>query len=368
MKKKLNVLLYWCIIKPERAGKLFLLLIAMLVCRTGFAQGCSDAGLCSFGSLNILGFKYVNLPADEVKLSPVTAVDPGIDGVVLKTGTEGNDTIIKVVMVKDTNYTSPLTSVEFTSYYGIGEHNTLIMINQLEGNFKLIDKKLYAQVKLPYSIISGNLGTVSGLSDITMSLSYVPFKSRVSNLSFALGVKIPANASDLSKNGRPLPMAYQTSLGSTDLLAGARFTYKKWDFTTGYQHTFNPNSNQYLHLPGISDSLTYNGYFESRNMRRADDGIFRINRKFNVKKVRLNTSLLFIYHMANDDITAAGGERIKATGSQGLTFNFDFAGSIPVTKRMNFTFVLAKPLIQRKYVTDGLARSFVGIAGLRWNF
>ncbi len=336
---------------------------------TSFAQGCSDAGLCSFGSLNILGFKYVNIPADEVKLSLVEVEDPGVDTLFVRhTSQVIHDTIIKKVFVTDTLNVSPLNSFEFSSYYGLGEHNTLIMINQFEGNFNLIDKKLYAQVKIPYAAIFGNLGTNSGLGDLTMSLSYLPYKRAMSNLSLALGVKIPANSSDLSHNGRPLPMVYQTSLGSTDLLLGARFTYKKWDFSTGLQHSFNSNSNQYLHLSGISDSVIYNGYFESRNIRRADDVIFRINRKFQVKNIQLNTGLLFIYHMANDAITDFDGERIKAVGSQGLTFNLNLAGSIPLTKRMKFTFVLAKPVIQRKYVTDGLARSFVGIVGLRWNF
>ncbi len=308
---------------------------------------------------------------DEVKLTPVDVIDPGINGLILAdtlTYSTKNDTIIKYVVLKDTTSVSHLLSFEISSYYGIGQQNTLVMVNQMEGNFKLIEKKLYAQVKIPYSIITGKLGTTNGLSDVTMSLSYIAFIRPKSNLSLALGVKIPSNSSNLSLDNRPLPMVYQTSLGSTDLLLGSRFSYKKWDFTAGYQHSFNGNSNQYLHINTTGDNLNYNGYFESRNVRRADDALFRINRRFKAKKIVLSTSLLFIYHLADDHITNASGERVNAAGSKGLTLNLDLAGSIPVSKRTSITFVLAKPVVQRKNVTDGLSRSFVGIVGLRWNF
>jgi hypothetical protein len=333
------------------------------------AQGCSDAGLCSFGSMNILGYKYTNIPLDKTKLTQQTVVDSSSIDFATKGDPNASIAHNENPQLKKDSISNPLMSWEFTSYYGAGvEENTSIFVQQLEGNFKLVNNKLFAQIKLPYSIISGKLGTTNGLSDVTMSLSYVALNKPKCNLSFAGGVKIPSNQSDLFKDNRPLPMVYQTSLGSTDILLGSRFAYKKWDFTVGYQHSFNANSNQYVHIPGINDSTTYNGYFESKNLRRADDGLFRINRKYQVKKTVLSTGLLFIYHMNNDDITNFSGERIKANGSQGLTLNFDVAGSIPITKKLDFTFVLAKPLVQRKYLPDGLARNFVGIVGLKRNF
>jgi hypothetical protein len=329
------------------------------------AQGCSDAGLCSFGSMNILGYRYVNIPLDKTKLTQQTVVDSS--SINFETKGDPQAVIVKNSPKKD-SLTNPLQSWEFTSYYGAGvEENTTIFVQQLEGNFKVC-RHLFAQVKLPYSIISGKLGTTNGLSDVTLSLSYVALNKPQCNLSFAGGLKIPSNQSDLYKDNRPLPMVYQTSLGSTDILLGSRFSYKKWDVTVGYQHSFNANSNQYVHLPGISDSTSYNAYFESKNLRRHDDAVFRINRKYQIKQVTLSTGLLFIYHTSNDDITDLSGERIKAIGSQGLTLNFDLAGSIPLSKKFDFTFVLAKPLVQRDYLPDGLARNFVGIVGLKRNF
>lgn len=338
------------------------------------AQGCSDAGLCSFGSLNVLGYKYVNLPLDQTKLSTVDVVDTGLNGALGDTlhPMAANDSVHTIqahpVLPADTLPPDHLVSCELTEYYGAGEQGTSVFITQLEGNFKLIDQRLYGQVKLPYSVVSGKLGNTNGLGDITMSLSYVAFSSWRSNLSIAAGVKLPSNSSNLSLNNRPLPMVYQTSLGSTDLLLGTRFSYGKWDFAAGYQHSFNANGNRYVHSPLVSDSLTYNAYAETDGYRRADDGVFRVNRKFQVNKSYLSTSLLFIYHMANDDYTNAAGQRLKAINSQGLTLNLDVAGNIPVSKNAAFTFIIAKPLIQRKNAPDGLSRSFVGIVGIKRNF
>ncbi|CAN5171321.1 hypothetical protein BH09BAC5_BH09BAC5_06680 [soil metagenome] len=344
---------------------LFGLIVFAVSESNGNAQGCSDAGLCSFGSLNLMRTRYVIIQPDEVKL---TAVDVK-DSTPLFLGDYNKDyyTIRQVVM--DSGAFSRLMNVEFTSYYGKAmEGNASVFINQLEGNFRITERRLFGQIKIPYSIISGNLGTTNGLSDVTMSLSYVAIENRKINLSFAGGVKIPANNANLSLNNRPLPMVYQTSLGSTDLLLGSRFSYKKWDFTVGYQHSLNANENRYQHISGISDSTIYNGYFESNGLRRYDDGLFRINRKYNISKVSINTGLLFIYHLQDDDITNPLGERVKATGSKGLTLNLNLAGSIPINKNTELTIILAKPVIQRKNVPDGLARSFVGIIGLKRNF
>lgn len=352
----------------------FLVFVFVFAAAFAHAQGCSDAGLCSFGSMNILGYKYVNLPLDQTRLSTVDVVDTGLNGALGDTlhPVAANDSAHTIQahtdLSADTIAPDHLVSCEFTTYYGAGEQGTSVFITQLEGNFNLINQKLYGQVKLPYSIISGKLGNTNGLGDITMSLSYVAFRGWRSNLSIAAGVKLPSNSSNLSLDNRPLPMVYQTSLGSTDLLLGTRFSFGKWDFAAGYQHSFNANANRYVHSTLFSDSLVYNAYAETDGFRRADDGVFRINRKFQVNKSYLSTSLLFIYHMANDDYTNAAGQRLKAINSQGLTLNLDVAGNIPVSKNAAFTFIIAKPLVQRKNAPDGLSRSFVGIVGIKRNF
>ncbi|MEO6883461.1 MAG: hypothetical protein ABI199_05495 [Bacteroidia bacterium] len=253
---------------------------------------------------------------------------------------------------------------QLTNYYGLGDDHTSISTTQLEANIR-IKQKFFFQIKLPYSYISGNLGNTNGLSDIFTSLSYIVFNKSNSNLSLTGGLKLPANHANLSKDGLPLPMVYQTSLGSTDGLAGVKYTIHKWDFTFGYQHSFNTSGNQYLHQPTLENSA-YNTYDESNLLKRKDDGIFRVNRNFQLKKWNVIAGLLFIYHMANDDYTNELGERVAIIGSKGLTLNLNLATTVPISKKLDFTFVFGKPLILRETRPDGLTRVFVAIAGIKY--
>lgn len=205
------------------------------------------------------------------------------------------------------------------------------------------------------------------MGDVTLSLSFSAFNKTSSSLSITGGVKIPTNDADISKNNLPLPMVYQTSLGSTDILLGAKYVFRKWDFTCGYQHSFNANKNAYLHKATTTENALYNGYFESNKMRRADDGIFRVIRNFKIKKAVTSAGLLFIYHLSNDKIENAAGNRVEATGSEGLTLNMNLSGVVPLTKNIDFTFVFGTPFITREYRTDGLTRHFIIVAGLQFN-
>ncbi|MES2591666.1 MAG: hypothetical protein V4608_07265 [Bacteroidota bacterium] len=325
------------------------------------SQGCSDAGTCSLGSLSVLSFKFEYLPSDKKTLSTIEIEDPQL---VLKTTGLKKDKITSDTSVnnKYLKYT-----FQFTTYYGLGEQSTSIYTGQLEGNVSIIKQKLYAQLKLPYTFINGNLGSVNGMGDVTIGLSYVAFNKKTNNLSVSGGVKLPSNKADTHKSNLPLPMVYQTSLGSTDVLVGAKYVYKKWDFTAGYQHSFNATQNSYLNNSLNSDSVIYNSYFQSNKMKRADDGLFRINRNFRLKNISTNAGVLIIYHLANDKITDAFGNRVSADGSQGLTVNLNFSGILPLSEKSDFIFIVGAPVLTRTYGTDGLLRKFVCIVGVRFN-
>jgi hypothetical protein len=358
----------------------FLSFCFLIVSVQTYSQGCSDAGVCSVGSLSLVQFKYELLPLSENKLAQLPNKDPGID---LKHSGEDNmekDTASQIVKSDSTSnrklknvqtikydYQLPKYSFQYSTYYGLGQQKTSIITEQIDANIRLINKKLFAQVKVPYTFINGKLGSVSGLSDITLGLTYIAFVKSNSSLSLACGAKTPTNNSDLAKDTLPLPMVYQTSLGSTDILLGAKYTFKKWDLSLGYQHSFNANKNEYLHRSITNDSTIYNDYFESNFLRRSDDGVFRISRNFLSKKINASIGALFIYHMANDSYTDANGVRGTLAGSQGLTLNLNFAGTIPISKKLDFVFILGTPIVTRKAAPDGLLRKFVGIVGFKYN-
>lgn len=372
-----------------------LILVIFFLCTSlqSFAQGCSDAGVCSVGSLSLAQFKYEKLPIDKIKLEEIEEKDveeytsefkakkTTSDTAVPYSQTTKKDTVLpQLITVNEqpmyhldslhnnntSMFKSPKYGLMYSESYGLGDQSTFILTSQIEANITLLQKKLYTQIKLPYVFVSGNLGSTNGAGDLTLSLSYVAINKKKTNLSFVGGVKIPTNNADLSSNKKSLPMVYQTSLGTTDALFGFNYRYNKWDFTVGYQHSFNANKNGYLHTLVVEDK-TYNSYFESKNIKRADDGVFRINRSFAIKKVTTSAGLLFIYHLANDKYDDVLGNRVTSKGSQGLTLNVNFSSIVPLSKKADLVLIFAAPIKTRDARPDGLTREFIVMAGLKYN-
>ena len=346
-------------------------------CFYSHAQGCSDAGACAVGALNILPFKFELLPSDKTTFKKTDVEEPKLvlkkykkDSASLASNASLNNikhNLDSITLINSANKILKY-NVQLTAYYGSGPQSTSIYTTQLESTVNVIPNKLYAQLKVPYTFIDGKLGSVNGLSDITISLSYITLNRKNSNLSLSGGVKLPSNKANTHKDNLPLPMVYQTSLGSTDILLGAKFVYKKWDFTGGYQHSFNTTQNSYLNTTSIGiNTPDYKSYVQSNKMKRADDGVFRLTRNIRLKNTFTSAGVLFIYHLANDKITDATGNRIDAIGSKGLTVNLNFSGIVPISKKTDFIFIVAAPIVNRSYATDGLIRSFVCIAGIKFN-
>ena len=375
---------------------LFIVFMLLFVEKQLHAQGCSDAGVCSVGSLGLAQYNYEKLPIDKkIEFEEIEEIDVEEYTEDFKVKNNNNDSVINtqtttkenvlpniVVENKEIPYNldslrnnrnllnssmlqSPKYVLMYSESYGLGDESTAIVTSQIEANITLLKKKLFAQVKLPYVFTSGNLGSTNGIGDLTLSLSYVAVNKKKTNLSFVGGVKIPTNNADLSSNKKPLPMVYQTSLGTTDALFGFNYRYNKWDFTFGYQHSFNANKNGYLHTL-VADDKTYNSYFESKNIKRADDVVFRANRSFVIKKATISSGLLFIYHLANDIYTDSLGNRGTLKGSQGLTLNLNFSALLPLSKKTDLVLIFAAPVKTRDARPDGLTREFVVSAGLRF--
>ncbi|TXB65351.1 hypothetical protein FRY74_07980 [Vicingus serpentipes] len=361
-----------------------------------YSQGCSDAGVCSVGSLGLAQYKYEKLPFDKVKLEMIEAEDTEIFSKDFNPRKKSDTTEVvkqQEVLIVDTPVkqfknealtTYNIDSIKANSNfrrdflsksprlilnnllsYGVGDNQTSIITNNLEINYRLLNRKLYAQIKIPYIAVNGDLANTKGLGDLTLSLSYTAINKKKKNLSFVAGVKIPTNESNLSEDNDPLPMVYQTSLGSKDALIGFNYRYSKWDVTFAYQHSFNTTNNKYLHNPLKNDN--YNSYFESNQLKRADDGVFRINRSFLFKKGTITSGLLFIYHLQNDTYVDAFGNRKTAEGSKGLTLNLNIAAIYPIVKKVDFTFIFARPLIIRDARPDGLTRDYIVMGGLRYS-
>ena len=96
-------------------------------------------------------------------------------------------------------------------------------------------------------MVVGRLGKTKGLGDISLCFTRNLLNKEALNINLSMGAKIPTNRSDKStEDNFPLPMYYQTSLGTYDAIAGLSIISRKWLFATGIQIPFNENGNKFL--------------------------------------------------------------------------------------------------------------------------
>lgn len=273
-------------------------------------QGCSDAGLCT-----------------------VSGLDSGLD--------------------KDD---MPVTA-RYSTIFGLGEQSVFHVTTQFEVVIPTFKHQI-VQIKMPYNFTFGNLGNISGLGDLSISLNQNVFSGKDSRLNIIAGAKIPSNDGNKSKDGFPLPMAYQPSLGTYDLIIGISYLYKKWHFGFGYQHPFGHNLNEFQH--SYNNPANFNNYNESYHLQRADDIMLRLERQFNVNNLTLLFGALPIYHLGNDKIK--GGQIVQ--NSSGLTLNLNAKAEKKLKNNWIIDLALAAPIIAREARPDGLTRSFVAVISI----
>lgn len=199
-------------------------------------QGCSDAGFCTMGAM------------------------------------KPDQPFNKKIPVK-------LRTIELSFYRGSTTLSPIIYVGTLDLNFNLFNSKTFLQVKLPYQAVKGNFGSTSGMSDISVCLTRNAGRWGNFDVNISLGGKIPSNDADLKDDvhGLPLPMYYQTSLGSYDLVAGMSAISRNWLFATGIQHPFTKNKNHFTWAPwipvyqngeGADYVRSYNGAYELKKGNR----------------------------------------------------------------------------------------------------
>ncbi len=200
--------------------------------------------------------------------------------------------------------------------------------------------------------------SVSGLSDALFSLQYAV------NSSFRLlaGVKIPFNKANEKNKGTALPMVYQTSLGTTDMLLGIHYQMSRLQVSLAYQQALDQNENSYYGSLQVPPAPT-----EYRYKRKADL-VMRLSYPFDLKNHwTLIPGLLPIYHLDEDEYTEVNqAKSISIQGSEGLTLNATLLLSYAFNAKSEIQLIAGAPLITREERPDGLTRSMV--AGLQYAF
>lgn len=320
--------------------------VLALILLTSFysrGQGCSDAGFCSMGAMR---------PSQ--------------------------------IYSKKLNF--KLRELEVSYYKGETHVTPTINAATLDFNFGINDD-MSMQVKLPYMWINGSMGETSGLGDISLSFTRNLKSAENYHINATLGTKIPTNKSDISDgsvtefttNGDAvvLPMYYQTSLGSFDLVAGAAYISKGWMFSTGIQIALTENENdfrwgQWENYPDNNrnpDRLNAPDYVSqydlANNLKRGTDVMLRIERAFHFSKWDIRAGLLPIFRITKDEIldirpgSTTEGERIKVDDTTGLALTAIGNIAYHFSTRQSAKLLYGLKITDRDINPDGLTRDNV---------
>lgn len=292
------------------------------------AQGCSDAGFCTMGALK-----------------PDQPFNKKVD--------------------------LRLRSMEISFYRGTTTLTPIVFVATADLNFSL-NAKTSVQVKLPYQSVSGTFGKTSGLGDISLCLTRTILSTDQFDINFSIGGKIPSNKADKKENGLPLPMYYQTSLGTYDVITGLSFITSKWLFATGIQHPLNQNNNEYLWKVWTDNSYYSKGYIEkyprANQLKRGTDIMFRVERNFRFSRLNFSLGLLPIYRINHDVFEDASGHKIKQEGAKGLALSGIFTMGYQFNVRSGVKLLAGRKVTQREVNPDGLTRHMVTTVSYFYRF
>ncbi len=283
-----------------------------------YGQGCSDAGFCTINSLK-------------------------------------------------PNYTDSSKNVnnqfKIGAFYGKADNSISVYGSYLEYNRQLT-KKFGIDVKLTTLAQNGNGISVFGLSDIFANANYMASEK----LKFTLGAKIPLSKANKTSNNLPLPMDYQSSLGTFDLIFGIGYEIKKIQIVAAIQQPLTQNDNQFIAANYPIDSKLR--AFQSTNkFERSGDVLLRVSYPINVNsKLKLTPSILPIYHLTNDKYTDEFNVKKEINGSQGLTLNGNVYLDYELDSKNIIQLSVGMPFIVRDARPDGLTRSFIANLEYRIKF
>ena len=283
-----------------------------------YAQGCSDAGVCTVHSFKPNGLDDIGQQVNQFRVG---------------------------------------------ASYGGADNSIAVFGAYLEYNRQL-NEKFGLDARLTSLSQSGNDISAFGLSDLIVNSNY-----RINNkATFTLGVKIPLSDANRKEEGRALPMDYQSSLGTFDLLVGFGYKINRLHLVAALQQPLTQNNNEFF-AEDYPLGSPLRDFQSTNNYKRSGDILLRASYPiFLGQKFKLTPSLLPIYHLANDKYTNMEGIELEIEGSQGLTLNWNLYLDYDIDQKQALQFSAGSPFIVRDVRPDGLTRSFVASLEYRIRF
>lgn len=252
--------------------------------------------------------------------------------------------------------------------YGIGEEATQNYTGYLEYT-RRVSSKTSLTGKFNYTSISGELANTSGPGDLFLSINQTLGEKKKWQKSFVLGFKVPLNSSAIMKNGIQLPMPYQTSIGTFDLLMALNYSRKSFGATIALQQPLS-STNKNKFLPGDYPSIpAASNYWPTNEFSRKGDLVGRVSYSLKTgERASIRPSLLGIYHLGDDTYINAAKISTAILNSKGLTLNGNIFFDYRLKNGNGFEFGFGAPFIVRDQRPDGLTRSLVISLGYQFGF
>lgn len=248
-----------------------------------------------------------------------------------------------------------------------GERDIVLNIPQVEARIPLMGWNTagYFDVKLPIYSAKGELWDAWGVGDLSVSYTHMFPGIKDWLIQTTLGTKIGLTTADLNDGQtRSLPMSYQNSLGSTDVILGVSATWLQY-FTAavGYQQpVYRYNENGYQASDPVNDlSYSRDEYTVASKLYRQGDLMARLEGHYGGKRAGISGGGLAFYHLANDLYTDRAGYVREINGSSGLTVNIQGNVYIRLGRYGSYKFDISGsvPVVERDIKPDGLGRSWM---------
>jgi len=210
-------------------------------------------------------------------------------------------------------------------------------------------EKTSVQMSIPYNIQSGPLGDVNGIGDLLISVTQNFISHNNSSLDASIGAKF-ATGEDNADN---LPMAYQSGLGSNDILFGLNYIYNNIGFGVGYQLAGERN-----------DNIT--------KLKRGDDLLLRASYNFLLDRLNITPQILFIKRLSESNVVNSASMApmetyIDVENSDQAQLNLLTVIQYQIDNNYSLFADFAIPFIKREVNVDGLTRSFSASLGVQLN-
>ncbi|MGK9369216.1 hypothetical protein ACSSWA_09945 [Melioribacter sp. Ez-97] len=291
--------------------KIFFLISALFLWLSSHSsgQGCSDAGACTINGLKPHGQESANSINNQFNIG---------------------------------------------GFFGVADNSVNVYGNYLEYNRRITDK-YGLDIKISAIAQNGNGISRRGLSDIFLNLNYFAADRFV----ISAGAKIPLSDANGKLDGLSLPMDYQPTLGTFDLIIGAAYAIYDVRIAAAIQQPLSQNGNEFISGNYPENSALRN--FQTTNKyKRSGDLLLRISYPITLyQNLTITPSILPIYHLANDKYTDEYEIENEIIGSRGLTLNGNIYLDYKLNEGNGIQFNIGVPFIVRDSRPDGLTRSFI---------